>query len=509
MALGRGLLGQVVSRMLTTVQSQINGIAKWTLKVSSALNTISQRIQEKISNFIHQLLKKPKSKDDYWKIGGYYLAKRLVMLTLASVGASVFLYMNVFFPYLDGKLWQATVRTNTKKYLTFSGKAKLFDPSGILIYKGEMQSGQADGYGIQYEYDSKNVAYKGNFKGDKYNGDGELYNAQGQMIYKGAFENNKFQGHGRQLNSFGAITYVGSFDSGLRSGKGTEYDTKTGFKIYYGDFVNNLREGRGVEFASDGETPIYEGSFVAGNYSGSGKQYLDGHLIYSGTFGNGKYNGNGTLYNKSSGATIYEGEFSSGLFEGNGKLYDERNGKILYEGDFVKGLKNGSGKLYDTMGEIVYNGEFKSDSVNFLSIIGKKRDEIIQKFGNPNSTTQIDEREFLFYAGVNGVIINSLSNEAGGEYICERILIHPNQEFMGLSEKITSTELHQKLGDQYSITDFSAPNYYQKAFSLLNVKISDVSNIPSSKYIFDKYYLRLMFSASHSQMVCIEVGSTV
>lgn len=502
---GGGPIGDILSRIVATVQSQITGMSAWVFKLQNIGTQLAQSAQQKLQKFMHELTQRPASKKDYWKALGLYFSKRFVVLTTVIVGVLVFLGITYAYPWAEGKLWRATIKIDSPKYTTFSGKAKIIDSMGVVIYVGQMEKGNPNGYGVQYTSEG-NILYEGNFKSGKYSGQGKLYNSDGVMIYDGEFSNNKYEGSGKLYNNIGKITYVGEFSVGQKSGRGIEYDPKTETKLYYGEFANDARQGNGVVYDTDGETILYEGNLSAGLYSGSGKLYEKGNLLYSGQFVNGQYDGEGSLYNTDTGALVYSGKFKEGLYDGTGKLYDQTTGVVIYEGKFSKGKKQGEGASYDSLGSQSFNGTFRSDSIDYIKYLGSKVDEITEQFGKESYRTEVDNKLILTYLTLDASIVFKVDSEKG-EYVCEKVIVGTKDEFMGLGAQSTALERREVMGEPFSSINFSMPNYYKTILQNLAININDLSKVPSDKYIMDKYFIRFYFNEGKTELKCIEICS--
>ena len=263
-----GIFSQIFSRFTNVIHSQINSVSKIASKIQNASNILIQKLQNKLRQLITTVSSAPKSKDDYYKILGLYFAKKFIFLAFMVIGGSIFIYTNLIHPNLEGKLWYAKFPINSAKARQFSGKAKLKNIDGKLIYQGQMSSGVPSGSGIQYDLEG-NLVYKGNFNMGKYEGNGEIYDSSGNLVYSGNFESNKYEGSGKMVNSLGKVIYVGNFEKGLKSGKGTEFDPKNGNRRYYGEFANDKYEGKGMAYDTLNNL-IYEGEFKDGLYDGEG-----------------------------------------------------------------------------------------------------------------------------------------------------------------------------------------------------------------------------------------------
>ena len=499
------ILGEIFSRITATVQSQLNGMLTWLVQLQNIGTTLSQKVQQKLQKFIQTFTKYPSSKKDYWRIFGLYFSKRFVIIASAVVGVIGYCIIYFIYPWAEGKLWRATIKLDSPKYSKFSGKAKVIDPMGITIYVGDMSSGAPEGFGTQYNSDGL-LVYKGNFVSGKYSGEGELYSTDGIMIYKGQFDNNKAHGEGQQYNNVGKIIYTGQFAVGQRSGKGIEYDAKTTIKKYYGEFANDTREGNGVEYADDGETIVYEGAFKAGVYDGTGKLYDSGNLLYSGSFMNGFYSGEGILYDKDTGAMVYAGEFKEGKYDGAGKLYDIDTQVVVYEGEFSKGKRQGAGTSYDKLGSKYFDGEFRSDSIDYIAYLGSSVDDVTTQFGPESYRAEKDNKLILTYLTLDASIVFKVDSEKG-EYVCEKVLLGTKNDFMGLGAQSTAVERKSVMGEPFSSINFSCPDYYSTVFSHLAININNIKKVPSDKYIMDNYFIRFYFNDGKTELKCIEICS--
>ena len=75
-------------------------------------------------------------------------------------------------------------------------------------------------------------------------------------------------------------------------------------------------------------------------------------LKFEGEYKNGKKNGKGKEFYKNH--TIYEDEYELG----------EKIGSILiYEGEYLNGKRNGKGKEYNKEGILIFEGEFKNETI--------------------------------------------------------------------------------------------------------------------------------------------------
>ena len=499
------LFTDILSRITTTLQSQLTSLTSFLVQIQNMGTRIAQFAQQKVQRFFNTLLKEPTSKKDYWKIFGIYLSKRFVSISLVVFGVVGYVFVFYAIPWAEGKVWTADLNLDTSKYTKFSGKARVYDQAGILVFEGNLDNGSPDGEGIQYDSKGK-LVYKGSFKGGKYSGEGELYNDEGIVIYSGTFENNLYQGEGKLFNDIGKIIYVGSFSIGQRSGKGVEYSPDTELKKYYGEYANNVLNGIGVEYESDGSSIKYEGSFKDGLYGGEGKLYVNGVLQYSGNFENGIYGGSGNLYDLDTGVLIYSGEFKDGLYDGTGSLYDVDTSVIVYEGEFSKGKKQGTGKSYDKLGSQMFDGNFRGDSIDYIAYLGKSPEDVTKEFGQETYKTEIDGKMIITYLSLDASVVFTVDGEKG-EYACEKIILGTKDTFMGLGAKSTAVERRSVMGEPFSSINYSCPDYYKTVFSNLAININKIDSVPSDKYVMNNYFIRFYFNDGRTELKCIEICS--
>lgn len=495
----------VLSNVTSFIQSQLATINTLFLQLQNFGSRVAQFIQQKLQKFVHTLTQNPKSKKDYWRFLGLYVSKKFAIIFLAVVGAVGYLFINYAYPWADGRLWTATLRIDSARYMHFSGRAKVYDTEGLLIYEGNMENGLAHGEGTQYNMNG-DLVYKGSFENGKYKGQGELYNSAGNKVYEGAFENNCYEGEGKLFNDIGKTLYIGHFAVGQRSGTGMEYDPATGLRKYYGEYANDVRNGNGVEYGDDGETVVYEGDFKDGMYGGEGKLYANGSLLYSGSFESGKYSGTGNLYDLNTSALLYSGEFKNGLYDGMGKLYDVGTSVVVYDGAFSNGKKQGAGESYDKLGSKMFAGNFRGDSIDYIAYLGQKPDKVTDEFGKESYRTEVDGKLILTYLSMDVSVIFKIDGEKG-EYVCEKFILGTKEEFMGLGAKSSAMERREVMGDTYSSYNYSCPNYYKTVFKHLSININKTDSVPSDKYILSNYFIRFYFNEGRTELKCIEICS--
>ena len=374
-------------------------------------NRVGRFIKGAVKGIQKSVMYKPNSKEAYIKLGRKYLSKRfliviLLILILLPVG---FIYFVM--PWAAGKLYRPTYAITDDRIKGFSGKVHLVTGTGRGLYRGQMQEGFAEGFGILYDKEG-HVRYEGDFKQDLYDGQGKLYMEE-KLVYEGAFSANQFEGRGKAYYENGLLAYDGSFVQGAYDGEGKLYRPDGSLK-YKGDFQAGLYHGFGIELDENGQE-LYKGSYELGKRSGSGEMYRasgttqydgqfesglpsgqglmfhdNGRLRYKGTFDKGVFDGSGKLYTQE-GRVIYEGDFTGGAYDGTGELF-RPNGRIYYEGGFRTGLFEGDGKLYGVLGNTLYTGNFHRGEFDIVPLIGSSLAELGSRFNvTPETVPQKDD----------------------------------------------------------------------------------------------------------------------
>lgn len=324
---------------------------------------------------------KPQSLADYFAVGSYYIAKKLVYLLAILILVLPVLYLKFVYPVLRAHFLTVTMPMNSTEMIGYTGKVKLLTAKGgTLLYQGRLEEGRITGKGLLYDYD-ENLVYQGEFLMEQYEGSGQTFWPNGKTQYKGAFANNAYEGAGRLFRENGSLLYDGAFAGGVYEGFGTEWNAdgqtlytgnfsagqydgegslyQNGKLLYHGGFKAGQMDGSGKLYS--GGIVIYEGEFAGGAFEGAGREYdpIQGRLLYDGTYAAGQYDGDGKLFDAETGALTYEGGFYQGAYEGDGKLFDPATGFPLYVGTFRAGRYDGSGTEYDAaLGAPVYAGEF-------------------------------------------------------------------------------------------------------------------------------------------------------
>lgn len=165
----------------------------------------------------------------------------------------------------------------------------------------------------------------------------------------------------------------------------------------------------------------------------------DGHLAYVGAVGKGGVNGKGTLYSKS-GQTVYKGAFKGNVYHGQGILY-QNSGTLEYVGAFVNGVKQGEGELYNENSSLIYKGNFQNDQIIYEELVGKKTEEISEKYLGQRIIYTKDEEICVgmpeiqaLYHGSDGADTLDGSWYSGGVYILKSSITTGDKTFTKMKE---------------------------------------------------------------------------
>lgn len=166
---------------------------------------------------------------------------------------------------------------------------------------------------------------------------------------------------------------------------------------------------------------------------------MDGHLAYVGTVSKGGVNGKGTLYRKD-GQTVYKGAFRGNAYHGQGTLY-QNSGTLEYVGEFVSGVKQGEGELYNENNSLIYKGNFQNDQIVYEELIGKKTEEISEKYlgrrivytKSKEICVGMPEIQALYY-GSDGTDTLDGAWSAGGIYILKSSITTGGKTFTKMEE---------------------------------------------------------------------------
>lgn len=341
---------------------------------------IPQTFLQRCWETCRKIIGKPDSLKGYLRLGKRYVAKKLAFVTVLLSGLMLLSLIWILCLWVQPQPLTKTMVIHSQDMEGYTGKARLVGDleADNVIFVGTLEEGRFNGQGTLYDLEG-NLKYEGEFSADQYDGIGKLYDEAGMLIYEGGFSQGLYQGSGLLYQS-GELLYQGGFSGGFYEGSGTLYYPNGNIR-YRGGFSQGLYEGVGALFYENGVT-FYEGDFFQGKKSGSGKMYKEsGELLYDGAFSQDRYEGEGTLYDNGQtlcqgcfhlgvlvsgtavyydmrGNLLYQGSISNGLYDGQGKLFSD--GILIYEGGFSEGSYQGSGRKYqEVTGRLLYDGMFE------------------------------------------------------------------------------------------------------------------------------------------------------
>lgn len=256
-----------------------------------------------------------------------------------------------------------------------NGNAVVLSSQGF-IYFGKYKNGVRNGFGIIYEVFENFQAYIGEWRDDKFQGDGEFLYLKFFYKYKGQFNNFEYHGYGL-LEVDNVFIYSGEFYYGKKDGFGEitfgKYDYREEGTTYEGYFKSGYFHGWGVFKKKDGFKQ--EGYWSLDKYlgkklivkgdckNGFGVYTLEDGSRYEGEFKDGKKNGNGIFIYGSKSKTFdnevrYDGNWKNDCMDGVGTMiYTDSK----YIGEWKRDYKHGNGIMYDKNNMEIYNGEWFVD----------------------------------------------------------------------------------------------------------------------------------------------------
>lgn len=490
----KGFLQQYISKVKGFL-TKLKNISRWLKEVFYTF----------LQNLLHYTLGKPASLEDYIKIGSIYLSKQLLLKFVLIVCILTFFITSYAHPFLKGKLWTEEMVVNTNEFYEFTGKAKVLQKDGSLLYLGKLQQGSAEGVGEVYE--EGYLVYKGEFSQNQYNGIGTLYQ-NGKKIYEGSFLNNKYHGEGILYDKNGNKRFSGVFEDGKQK-EGVAY-FENGTMQYQGTYENGLYSGQGTLYASGSNNVIrYQGSFLQNVFEGAGRLYQKGKLIYDGMFSNGLYHGEGTLYDNKTGKILYTGAFLYGAYHGEGKLYDKQTERLLYAGEFLEGKKNGIGVLYHNNGTKIYTGPFFEDEIDYKQFLNSNLNDIREAFGRETELIMLENNIFTVYEDLDVAFVFQFS-EDGASPVLERIKFFGTQKIDDIKNGMTFFSAKKNMQQEaYTEYTFEVLEEDAVSFGYTDRKLQQGSMGYTIKYIQDGYFIQL-YGEEEGGVVCyFEIGGKV
>ena len=233
------------------------------------------------------------------------------------------------------------------------------------FFFGEHKGNIRDGYAEVTYRDG--VVYKGFFKDYQREGEGKLYNAQGELLYEGSWAHGKTNGFGKRYylsETDQRETYEGELKDGVFQGKG-KLTWKNG-TFYEGGFVNGKREGYGIRTFKE---PLerYEGFWKEDAFEGQGLLLRTNGKKTEGIW-KASLLEDGEGYVTYKDGSVFEGTLRGGKRVGFGKItFSEKDKQKDYEGDWAEDQRCGRGVLHFKDGA-VYEGEFKDNKFHGIGV---------------------------------------------------------------------------------------------------------------------------------------------
>ena len=303
----------------------------------------------------------------------------------------------------------------------FHGDGKLVSKNGDQVIIGQFLNGKVHGYAT---YKSKNdqIYYEGYWRNGEFNGLGTRYWENGKEFYKGNWKNSKFHGQGYYRFEDGS-SIDGEWLNGSINGFAKRvWKTNDGERRYEGNFLNDNRSGKGRFVDTNGSvlSGVWKDDEFMYGYDQEYEMYSwKNGDYYKGEFKNELPNGKGVIRSKNK-KEIYNGYVKNGKKHGDGQFTE--NG-FIYVGEFFEDLKNGNGELISLNdGKILKVGIW--DNNTFLSGYNdgkyyfKNGDEYTGEFVkySPSGNGKINFKNGNIYQGevldgqLNGKGVLSFSN---------------------------------------------------------------------------------------------------
>ena len=247
----------------------------------------------------------------------------------------------------------------------YNGRGIYYNISGFKEYSGYFKRNRYNGYGILFFQDGHNIKLEGEFINDELDGMGIEYNDRECIIFKGKFKKGKRKGFGKQFFAVNIdyanqqyneiVIYEGEFSDNCKNGIVTKFDI-LGEKILKGFWKNDKL----VEILLDD------------NKIDNQKQVIKfANETYVGQSLNNQPHGHGIMYLNFMALKIYEGDFFKGNQNGYGKEYYLINPycpMISYIGKFLKNKRSDYGVSYHPNGKVNCVGKWIDNLVHGFNV---------------------------------------------------------------------------------------------------------------------------------------------
>lgn len=258
--------------------------------------------------------------------------------------------------YPDGSVKSSGGYVDGKK----EGTHRIYDEEGNITSGEVYKMGVKTAEGI--------VDQQGDFQGEW-----ELYYADGSLRAKGDYENSLRTGDWIFYHKNGKVESEGKYASGLPQGQWKWYydNGNSRRKDYY---RRGKEDGESVEMDRDGNI-ISQGQYLGGYRDGEWFYHVGDHTE-KGSYIDGERNGD-WVYEYEDGSINFEGEYIMGLATGKHKWYYP-NGQIKKEGRYSSGVRVGTWVKYDENGIKVLDVKYKQGrefKINGRKVISSNKSE--------------------------------------------------------------------------------------------------------------------------------------
>lgn len=222
------MIYRAVIAKITPLFSKLRMWFSWTF--------ISNKLNMAVRSTTTEVFKvRPRDEDDYYRVFGWKVAKKLVIAGSIALIVICCAYIVAVMPARNVKKGVKNYKYNSiaLKYIK-SGKVGILGKSGYLAYVGDIVDGSVTGFGKLYSIEGT-LVYSGEFLNGEYNGKGKRYYPDGSLKYDGNFVSNYFDGEGTFYRQDGTRLYSGSFISDMKDGEGKLFDT-AGNEVFSGEF---------------------------------------------------------------------------------------------------------------------------------------------------------------------------------------------------------------------------------------------------------------------------------
>ena len=129
--------------------NQVIRAVKRKLNPSGFINTVVSDVRKQMSDTLQS---KPASIKDYFSIGRYYAAKKLVYLSIVVTLVILIFMLQYGFPWILSTFLTNTMVVNSAEMFNYNGKVRLkAEKKGPVIFRGRLEDGRINGEGTLYD----------------------------------------------------------------------------------------------------------------------------------------------------------------------------------------------------------------------------------------------------------------------------------------------------------------------------------------------------------------------